>query len=170
MTDNLTPLLDIDRVKFLKKIASKKCVFDALTELLTKGQSEVSKNQVFDALISRDKLGNTSIGNGLSLPRADIDITNPRAALLILKKGINLNSADKIDVNIFLAILIPKKDRAHYSNFINQINYRLATKEAYNLSALDEKIKSKNSAQIVTFFESLFDSVKNKSTIISDQL
>ena len=167
MTDNLPPILNNDRVKFLKKIESKKCIFDALTSLLTKGQSEVSKHDVFDALIAREKLGNTTIGNGISIPRAHLDIAKPRAALLILKKGINLNSADKIDIVLFLAILIPHKNRELYSNFINQINYKLATDETYSIKSISKMIESKNTTQLVIFFETLFDRVKTQSTIFN---
>jgi len=157
MNENHPPLLSVERIKFLKKIESKKCIFDTLTDLLVKGQSEVTKDQIFDALISREKLGNTTLGNGIAIPRAHLDITRPRAALLILKKGINLSSADKIDVRIFLAILVPNNNKAFYEKFIHEINKLLITDKKYNYKNLDEKIDTKNIELVMNLFESLFD-------------
>jgi len=115
------PVLIPERVKFLKKIESKKCVFDTVTQLLEKGQSEVNKNDIFDALIEREKLGDTYLGNGIAVPRAFINITNPRAALLILKKGLKLNTADKKDINFILAVLLPEANADKHTKMMQNV-------------------------------------------------
>ena len=153
MTDKQRiPLLVPERIAFIKKTESKKCVFDSLTSLLEKGQKEVSKNEIFDALVSREKLGDTYIGNGIALPRANLDITNPRAALLVLKKGLSLNSADKKDIKLFLGILVPKKQHEKYSKILSDY-YRnlLIDKE------LDSMIKSENTELVAKYFDKFFN-------------
>ncbi len=153
MTDKQRlPLLVPERVAFKKKIESKKCVFDQLTELLEKGQKEVSKHQIFDALVSREKLGDTYIGNGIALPRANLDITNPRAALLVLKKGLSLNSADKKDIKLFLAILVPKKQHKEYSKILS-VYYRNLLKD----NELNSMIKSENAELVAQYFDKFFN-------------
>lgn len=119
------PLIVADRIEIKKKIESKKCIFDAITSLLEKGQSEVSKNEIFDALIQREKMGDTYLGKGISVPRAFINITYPRASLLILKKGIRLNTADKKDINFILAVLLPIKQKNIYSNMLLEFHAKL---------------------------------------------
>lgn len=152
MTDQQRPLLLIpERVEFKKRIESKKCVFDSLTQLLEKGQSEVSKNEIFDALISREKLGDTYIGNGFALPRAHLNITNPRAALLVLKKGLKLNSADKQDIQFFLGILIPDKSQEEYSLILSEFNKKLL-----NETELESIIESRNPELVAQYFDELF--------------
>jgi PTS system nitrogen regulatory IIA component len=163
-TDNnhLIPLLDPERIRFIKKIESKKCVFDALTELLIKGQKEVTKNQVFDALIAREKLGNTSIGNGIAVPKTHLPITNPRAAALIVKRGLQLGAADKQDITFFLAIVIPEKHRNQYSIMLTTLNQKLI------LNGIPEKIiESKNPELLAKHFETLLydDSHTHKATL-----
>ena len=143
-------LLDPERIKFIKKIESKKCVFDELTELLIKGQKEVTKHEVFDALIEREKMGNTSIGNGISVPKAHLPITNPRAAILVIKKGLYLGAADKQPTTIFLALLIPDNQRDQYSMMLSTLNQKLI------LNGIPESIiTSKNSDLLAKHFESL---------------
>ena len=145
------PLLTPERIEFKKKIESKKCVFDSLTNLLEKGQKEASKNEIFDALISREKLGDTYIGKGIALPRAHINITNPRAALLILKKGLNLNTADKQEIQLFLGILIPQKKRGDYSVMLSEFNKKLLKEKK-----LDKIIESGNAELVAQYFDNLF--------------
>jgi len=147
---NHFPILIPERVEFLKKTESKKCVFDSLTELLEKSQSEVSKNEIFDALIAREKLGDTYIGNGIALPRAHLDITHPRAALLVLKQGINLSSADKKAIQIFLGILIPTSDHDRYSLLLSEFNKKILLEED-----LQSIIKSGNAHMAAKHFDNL---------------
>ena len=144
------PPLDPERIKFIKKIESKKCVFDALTELLIKGQKEVTKHDVFDALIEREKLGNTSIGNGIAVPKAHLPITNLRAAILVVKKGLHLGAADKQPTTIFLALLIPDNQCDQYSMMLSTLNQKRI------LNGIPESIiTSKNSDLLAKHFESL---------------
>ena len=144
------PLLDSERIKFIKKIESKKCVFDALTELLIKGQKELTKHEVFDALIEREKLGNTSLGNGIAVPKAHLPIANLRAAILVVKKGLHLGAADKQASTIFLALLIPDDQRDQYSMMLNTLNQKLI------LNGIpDSIITSENSDLLAKHFENL---------------
>jgi len=144
------PPLDSERIKFIKKIESKKCVFDALTELLIKGQKELTKHEVFDALIEREKLGNTSLGNGIAVPKAHLPIANLRAAILVVKKGLHLGAADKQASTIFLALLIPDDQRDQYSMMLNTLNQKLI------LNGIpDSIITSENSDLLAKHFENL---------------
>lgn len=160
------PLLDPERIKFVKKVESKKRVFDILTDLLTKGQKEVTKNQVFDALIAREKLGNTSIGNGISVPKTHLPITNPRAAILVIKKGLKLGAADKKEITIFLAIIIPDKQHNQYSLMFNTLNQKLI------FNGIPETIiDSKNSELLTKHFDNLlFDDSQDHKTIVENNI
>jgi len=144
------PILDPERIQFVKKIESKKCVFDALTALLIKGQKEVTKNEVFDALIKREKLGSTSIGNGFSVPKGHLPITNPRAAILVVKKGINLGSADKQVTKYFIAILLPEEHRDQYNDMLRELNKALMLK-----GVPKSIIDSKNTELLAKHFDDL---------------
>lgn len=157
MTANLPPLLTSERIQFKKKIESQKCVFDTLTELLAKGQSSVSKHLIFDALIAREKLGNTCIGNGVAIPRAKLEITYPRASLLLLKKGLDINSVDKKPLKLFLAVIIPNDNHSAYSTIFTTLNNNLTSEDN-----LEKLTATKNPDFLVDYFIDLFDSEKEK--------
>lgn len=148
------PTLTPERVIFLKKTESKKCVFDSLTTLLVKNQSKASKNEIFDALIAREKLGDTYVGNGIALPRAHLDIAHPRVALLVLKRGIQLSTADKKAVHIFLGILVPSSDHDKYSILLAEF-----TKKILLEGDLHTIIKSTNEERAAKYFDNLLSNL-----------
>jgi PTS system nitrogen regulatory IIA component len=151
MTERTPPILLPERIKFIKKAVSKKNIFDLLTKLLVAGQSEISPHTVFDALIQREKLGNTSIGNEIALPRAHIETINPRAALLVLKKPLmTTDSIDNKGIRIFLALLIPEKQRSDYIEVVRNMNQTLAIGDK-----LHTLVKSKNPESLSQYFNSL---------------
>lgn len=144
------PILIPERVEFIKKTESKKCVFDSLTALLVKNQSKVTRNDIFDALIAREKLGETYIGGGIALPRAHLEITHPRAALLALRQGINLSSADRKPIHIFLGILLPTANHESYSLLLSEFNKKILLEED-----LQSIIKSENKDKVASHFDNL---------------
>ena len=152
MTEISTPLLTADRIQYFKKVESHKVVFDTLTELLAKGQSEVTKYEIFDALVLREKLGSTSIGNGIAIPRAKLDLPNLRAALVIIEKGLDVNSADKQPVTFFLAILVPENKKNNYPSLLKKLNKNLTSKKAL------EKLKNtKNPEYIADYIQEIIN-------------
>ncbi len=73
---------------------------DAISELaqILASQGKVNKaDPLVDALIAREKLGSTGIGQGIAIPHAKSDtLTNVVAALGISKKGINFESNQSV--------------------------------------------------------------------------
>lgn len=157
MSVNLPPLLTSIRIKITKKAESKKCVFDLLTTLLEKGQSEVSKNEIFDALMAREKLGNTCAGNGIAIPRAHMKITIPRAALLIIKNGLDIETVDNKPIKLFLAVITPNKQRNNCSIIIKKLNTVLANKDHRKVLT-----KTDNLEYIANYFESLLTEIREE--------
>lgn len=152
MTERSPLVLAPERIEFIKKSVSKKHIFDSLKKLLASGQSEVTENIIFDALISREKLGNTSIGNEVAIPRAHLDIINPRAALLILKSPLkSTDTVDKKGIRFFLALLIPESQKDVYSELMININQELAKDKN-----LDTLASSKNPELLTDYINSLF--------------
>ena len=154
MNTSPPPHITSDRIKIIDKIESKKCVFDLITDMLEKGQNENSKNDIFDALIAREKLGNTCIGNGIALPRAHMDISNPRAAVLIINKGLDIETIDHLPIKVFFTIIIPNTLREKYSILIKKLNLTLVDED--NIRILTEV---KNQEYLANYLESLLTEI-----------
>ena len=115
------PLLTAERMACLDELSSRKRVFEKLAELLTHNQTQLSIEQVFEALTSREKLGSTTLGNGIAIPHACLDIAQPLIALLLLTQGVKMDTPDKKPVQIFLAILVPNQHSELYAGTISQL-------------------------------------------------
>lgn len=139
MLSDINSLLSPERTQFVQELESKKRVFDTLADLLSKKQSQLEKDTIFDYLINREKLGSTTVGNGIALPRARVPITQPYAALLILKDGILIETPDKRPVSVFLALLLPETNVQQYSDLISSLMMRIASRPvAEELSEISE--------------------------------
>ncbi len=172
MSEDTTPLLTPERVKIIKKNDSKKRVIEILAELLATPQEDIDKNAIFDALIAREKLGNTLLTKGIALPRARLTINKPRAAVVYLKKGIHLDSPDKQPTKLFLALLIPRQETDnenpaetdHYNKMIKNLIIELS-----KASVLDEFTASKNPQILVNYFNQILKPDAYLSEAISNE-
>jgi len=150
MSLNLPHLLSPRRIEIIDKIESKKSVLDQLASLLANKQSLLTKYEIFDALVAREKLGSTCIGNGIATPRANINIIHPVAALLIIKKGLDIETVDNIPVKIFLAILIPDNQKETYSTILQKLNLILTEERNFKIFT-----ETNSQEYLANYFESL---------------
>lgn len=151
MLSDINSLLSPERILFVQELESKKRVFDTLAELLSQKQSQLDKDTIFDYLISREKLGSTTIGKGLALPRAQVPINQPYAALLILKEGISIETPDKQPVSVFLALLLPETNAQQYSSLISNLMMRISSR------SVSRELSEISVPQIaINYFETLF--------------
>ena len=120
---DIATLLSTDRVIFTNEVSSTKRAFELLSERLCHDIhiSELSVDTVFNALVTREKLGSTALGNGIAIPHACTEIDIPRAALLVLEEGLVMDTPDKKPVHMLLALLVPKTDSASYRPLISEI-------------------------------------------------
>jgi len=112
-------LLQPESIYCQASINSKKRAFEKLAHLLAhpqvpqaqaKGDDTLSASPtaIFNALIQREKLGCTALGQGIAIPHTRAAIPSPRAAILTLEDGIDLNAPDKKPVHTLIALILPK--------------------------------------------------------------
>ena len=128
MVSDTMALLSPERILFVQELESKKRVFDTLSDLLANKHSQLAKDDIFDYLIAREKLGSTSLGGGIALPRARVPIREPYAALLLLSEGMDLDTPDKQPVTIFMALMLPETNPERYSDMITDLIKAFSTR------------------------------------------
>ncbi|PWQ95898.1 PTS sugar transporter subunit IIA [Leucothrix arctica] len=139
MLSDISKLLSPERALFVQELESKKRVFDTLASLLSKKQTQLDKDTIFDSLIEREKLGSTTLGCGIAIPRARVPISKPYAALLVLKQGIDLETPDKKPVSVFLVLLLPESTPEYYSEMIANLMRKISSRPvAEELSEISE--------------------------------
>jgi len=101
-------VLEEEKMVLNHHFISKKRLFETMAAVLASDDSENLK--IYHSLVNREKLGNTSLGNGVALPHGkclpDNDI---RACLIKMSQPADYEGIDEIPVRIVIGIAFPEK-------------------------------------------------------------
>ncbi len=104
----LATILKHDAVKVISSCTSKKRLFHDLGEL-AETSYDLNATNVIDALIDREGLGPTGVGQGIALPHARLpDLDRVVGLFLRLEKPLNFDAADRQPVDLVFALLAPE--------------------------------------------------------------
>ena len=108
---------------------SKKKVLELISDLIAAQYPSLSSQEIFESLLTREKMGSTGIGNGIAIPHGRLtNISHPVAVLIKCEEPISFDSIDKQPVDILFALLVPA----------DQCEQHLST-----LSAMAQKLNDK---------------------------
>ncbi|MBU1871618.1 MAG: PTS sugar transporter subunit IIA [Candidatus Omnitrophica bacterium] len=93
----------------LKSSKKEDILRELVDALINGGEIEKrSRNKLIEALMAREALGSTAIGQGVGIPHAKSDnVKNLVAAFGLSRKGVNFDSLDGEPVYIFFLLLAP---------------------------------------------------------------
>lgn len=101
-------ILKPDAVKSISSCTSKKRLFHDLGEL-AEASHGLNSTIVIEALIDREGLGPTGVGQGIALPHARIaDIDHVIGLFLRLEKPLNFEAVDRQPVDLVFALIAPE--------------------------------------------------------------
>jgi len=104
----LSSILVPSAVRVTGSVSSKKRLFLDLGEIAA-GSLNLPQEATVDALLERENLGPTGVGNGVALPHARLEgLDNVAGAFLRLEKPLNFESADRQPVDLVFALFAPK--------------------------------------------------------------
>ncbi len=104
----LSTILKAEAVKSISSCTSKKRLFHDLGEL-AEGCYGLSSTLVIDALLERENLGPTGVGQGIALPHARLpEATEVYGLFLRLDKPINFDAVDRQPVDLVFALIAPE--------------------------------------------------------------
>jgi len=106
----LTDFLTTDRIACDINAHSKKRALEELSKLISHDQNPISATDIFDCLLSRERLGSTGIGFGVAIPHGRLkDSNHTTAALIQLNHGIDFDAVDNQPVDLLFALVVPDK-------------------------------------------------------------
>ncbi|MEM7400744.1 MAG: PTS sugar transporter subunit IIA [Pseudomonadota bacterium] len=96
-------------IVFSPSVSSKKRALEILSETLAYQNDTLNKNKVLDALLAREKLGSTALGNGIAIPHSRMqDLDNIYVAILKLEEGIEYDASDDLPVTFLFSMIVPE--------------------------------------------------------------
>lgn len=107
---SLVELLTNERIALSATVASKKRALELSSQLLASHQANLVQNEIFDSLLSRERLGSTGLGGGVAIPHGRVaGIDKAVAAFIQLKEGVDFDAIDQQPVDLVFALLVPQE-------------------------------------------------------------
>ena len=100
---------------------SQKNALEIISNKMSKLTS-TNKDEIFEKLYEREKLGTTAFGNGIAIPHARFEgIDAAKIIILKLNQAIDFNSTDNIKVDIIISLLVPKDSNDVHIKLLSNI-------------------------------------------------
>ena len=117
---------------------SKKQLLQTLSAMAA-AHAGLCERKVMSAIISREKLGSTGIGNGLALPHAILEsATRPVTLLATLETPVDFGSPDNMPVEVMALVLGADEDSNGYLSTVNAVSRILHQRHAQLRDARSE--------------------------------
>jgi fructose-specific phosphotransferase system IIA component len=133
------------------KSTKKEDVIRELVDALINAQ-EIEKrhrNKLIDALMARESLGSTAIGQGIAIPHAKCDcVSKLVAAFGLSKKGVDFDSLDGESAYIFFLLVAPQDSAGPHLKALARISRLL--KDKYFRDTLRACVDDKSAIKIIS--------------------
>ncbi len=107
--------------------------------LLFENTFHIARNQVFDSLFAREKLGSTGLGQGVAIPHGRIrGLREAVAALVRMKEAIPFDAPDGQPVSIACILLVPEKATDQHLQILSELAQMFSDKK-FRESILNSK-------------------------------
>ena len=106
----LSEIINVNRIKNDVDVKSKKRALEELSHLVVQDQTQLDANEIFDSLISRERLGATGVGYGIAIPHGRIkNCQKITGAFIKLGEGVDFNTTDNRPVDILFTLIVPEE-------------------------------------------------------------
>lgn len=152
----ITDFLNVKAIKTDLEATEKEAVLEELVGILAEVKDVGEKKGILRALIERENLGSTGIGQGIAIPHGKTDKVDGLVAVLgISRKGVNFEALDGEPVYILFLLVAPKDTAGPHLKALAQISRLLrdsyfcellrrckTPKEVFDLISKEENRKS----------------------------
>ncbi|MFV0548330.1 MAG: PTS IIA-like nitrogen regulatory protein PtsN [Limnobaculum xujianqingii] len=125
----LRSILKLDSTRSAVHCSSKKRALEIVSEMAA-SQLNIPTSVVFEAILSRERMGSTGIGAGIALPHGKLEEDTTRAVgvFITLDNPVSFDAVDNQPVDILFALLVPADECQAYLATLSAIAQRLADK------------------------------------------
>jgi PTS system nitrogen regulatory IIA component len=114
----LEQIIKPDSVLCNAQARSKKHCLEILSELLVRSVPEIKSEDIFERLVERERLGCTSLDQGVAFPHCRVEgLDTTIAALIRLSEPVDFDSPDGELVDLVFGLMVPKEiNESHQAN------------------------------------------------------
>ncbi len=101
---------------------SKKRFLTTISELIARGSDNLSADSVYNALLAREQLGSTGIGNGIAIPHCRVEECDRiTGALATLEDGIDFDATDSQLVDLLFVLIVPPRETEEHLRVLSYL-------------------------------------------------
>lgn len=117
----LSDILSPTRIELAMRVTSKKRALENLGEMLA-ADSSLDSKAVFQALIDRERIGSTGIGDSVAIPHGRLKgLQQAIGAFAILEEPIDFDSIDQKPVTMIFALMVPEEATDEHLQLLAQV-------------------------------------------------
>jgi len=136
----LSEFINVNRIKKGIDVLSKKRALEELSNLITQDQTQLNATEIFESLISRERLGSTGVGYGIAIPHGRIkNCEQITGAFIQLQQGIDFDAMDNQPVDMLFALIVPEESTDEHlqvlallASMFNDENFRQQLRQGQN--------------------------------------
>ncbi len=129
---------------------SQKNIFKILGKFFSK-KCSVESSIIVDRLNERERLGSTSVGNGVAIPHTKVqELEGTEVIFLKLKNGVDFSASDNKKVDLIFSIIASEESQSTHLMILSSISNFLKDK-----GKVEKLRKLKSSEEVYDFFKKL---------------
>ena len=102
--------------------SSKKRVLENIAERIHFQDQTLSETDIFNSLVSRERLGSTGIGQGIAIPHCRLDgLDRVIGVLMTLAEPVDFDAIDNQPVDLTFALVVPKEATSEHLELLSQL-------------------------------------------------
>ena len=146
----LSEFINKDSIFLDIRAESQKNVFKILGNIFSKKNKTLS-SLIIDKLNERERLGSTSVGNGIAIPHTKIDgINETQVIFLKLKDGVDFSASDGKKIDLVFSIIAPENSESDHLLILSSISNLIRKKQK-----VDRLRGSSNMEEILFLFSKI---------------
>ena len=119
----LSPECTLDGVQGI----SKKKILETIAEHISEQVPEVNAKDLFNNLISRERLGTTGLGRGVAIPHCrSKSCPQPTGLFLRLSEPVDFDAVDKEPVDLVFALIVPEESTQEHLDILQALATRFS--------------------------------------------
>ena len=142
MTLKISDILVPQRTLCDVQASSKKAALELIADLISDADPGLTKMEVFNSLVNRERLGSTGLGRGIALPHGRLKHCGQAlGAFMRLATPVDYDAIDGNPVSLLFALLVPEDSTQEHLDLLA----RLA--EKFSDKAVLEQLETETSAE-----------------------
>ena len=127
---DIQAIVSLDRTECAVQCNSKKRILEIISGIAAKNNPDIDEATVLSALMARERMGSTGIGNGIALPHGRLAGLERVIAIVVTSTpAIDFDAIDNKPVDIFFTLLVPQEQTDGHLQTLAMVAGKLSEKE-----------------------------------------